>query len=69
MKGPLSMVRLPSYDEETIAPVTILDAQGRVLRVVPGTEFHPPGTAGRAPWQARRRRHPRPTAGSPAADR
>ncbi len=31
-------VRLPSGDE-TIGPVTILDAQGRVLRVVSAEEF------------------------------
>jgi hypothetical protein len=31
-------VRLPSADE-SIAPVTILDAQGRVLRVVSAEEF------------------------------
>ena len=32
------VVPLPS-DEEPIAPVTILDAQGRVVRVVPAEEF------------------------------
>ena len=31
-------VRLPSGDE-TIGPVTILDAQGRILRVVSAEEF------------------------------
>ena len=31
-------VRLPS-DDETIGPVTILDAQGRVLRVVSAEDF------------------------------
>jgi len=31
-------VRLPSGDE-SIAPVTILDAQGRVVRVVPADQF------------------------------
>jgi hypothetical protein len=31
-------VRLPSHDE-SIAPVTILDGQGRVVRVVPAAEF------------------------------
>jgi len=31
-------VRLPSH-EESIAAVTILDGQGRVVRVVSGTEF------------------------------
>jgi len=40
-------VRLPSADE-SIAPVTILDAQGRVLRVVSAEEF--------------RRARPKPTA-------
>jgi hypothetical protein len=41
-------VRLPSPDE-TIAPVTILDAQGRVLRVVSAEDFRrarPTATAG-----------------------
>ena len=32
------VVRLPSY-EESIAPVTILDGQGSVVRVVPAAEF------------------------------
>jgi hypothetical protein len=31
-------IRLPS-DEEPIAAVTILDGQGRVVRVVPASEF------------------------------
>jgi len=38
MKGVLEAVRLPSADE-SVAPVTILDAQGRVLRVVAAAEF------------------------------
>ncbi len=32
-------IRLPSH-EESIPAVTILDGQGRVVRVVPGNEFH-----------------------------
>lgn len=34
-------IMLPRH-EETIAPVTILDAQGRVIRVVPAHEFRRP---------------------------
>ena len=47
-------IRLPSH-EEAIPAVTILDGQGRVVRVVPGNEFrrgpivrrHPIGIRGR----------------------
>jgi hypothetical protein len=40
-------VRLPSH-EEVVAPVTILDGQGRVMRVVPAHEFRrPPAVATR----------------------
>jgi len=38
MSSSSDTVRLPSGDE-TIGPVTILDAQGRVLRVVSAEEF------------------------------
>jgi len=31
-------IRLPSH-EESISAVTILDGQGRVVRIVPGAEF------------------------------
>lgn len=34
-----SEVRLPNHDEP-IAAVSILDGQGRLVRVVPATEFH-----------------------------
>ncbi len=34
----LDEIRLPSH-EEPIPAVTILDGQGRVMRVVPGNEF------------------------------
>jgi len=46
-------VRLPAQDEP-VGPVTILDGQGRVLRIVPAAEFRrlypgaaEPGRAGR----------------------
>jgi hypothetical protein len=38
MEESVTAVRLPSSDE-TIAPVTILNAQGHVVRVVPASEF------------------------------
>lgn len=31
--------RRPDGDEENVAPVTILDGQGRVIRIVPVEEF------------------------------
>ncbi len=57
-----TVVDLPS-PEESIAPVTILDAEGRVVRIVPAEEFrrhHPlsggdrdetPGTARARRWR------------------
>jgi hypothetical protein len=38
MKDVSGAVRLPSH-EESIPPVTILDGQGSVVRVVPAAEF------------------------------
>jgi hypothetical protein len=38
MKDSSSAFRLPSHDE-SIAPVTILDGHGSVLRIVPAAEF------------------------------
>ena len=57
-------VKLPDY-EDFVAPVTIFDADGRVVRVVPAREFRPnpvPGTPpGRpAPALARSRRSREP---------
>ena len=53
-------VHLPAQDE-SVGPVTILDGQGRVVRIVPAAEFRrlypavaEPGRAGRA---RRRTRH------------
>lgn len=56
-------VRLPSHDE-SIAPVTILDAQGRIIRVVSAEEFRRDRLAATAdirerrpslvPWRTRR---------------
>jgi hypothetical protein len=53
-------VRLPSQDE-SIAPVTILDGQGSVVQVMPAAEFrrlHPlAGDYGHARTARRRERH------------
>ena len=38
MKTSFEAVRLPLGDEP-VAPVTILDAQGRVVRIVPAEDF------------------------------
>jgi hypothetical protein len=38
MKDSWDAVRLP-WREEFVAPVTILDAQGRLVRTVPAAEF------------------------------
>jgi hypothetical protein len=54
-RRPLREVRLPDH-EDTIAPVTILDAEGRVLRVVPAREFRPTPAVGTAPMLTRARR-------------
>lgn len=58
MKSSPGTVRLPSRDE-AIAPVTIFDAEGRVVRVVPATEFHRSAPASRVHRLERRRRLPR----------
>jgi hypothetical protein len=59
MKDSSSAVRLPSHDE-SIAPVTILDGRGSVLRIVPAAEFrrlHPSAPdPGHARATARRER-------------
>jgi hypothetical protein len=57
MKSVSNPVRLPSGDEE-VAPVTILDAQGQVVRVVAATEFrstHPRADTFRHPASGFRR--------------
>jgi len=55
-RRPLSEVRLPDH-EDTVAPVTILDAEGRVLRVVTAREFRPtPLVRTAAPTLVRARR-------------
>jgi len=54
-RRPLHDVRLPDHDN-TIAPMTILDAEGRVLRVVPAQEFRPTPLVRTAPMLARARR-------------
>jgi hypothetical protein len=59
MNDSANAVRLPSGDE-SIAPVTILDAQGQVVRVVAADEFrriHPRAATARFPMAAVRRRH------------
>jgi hypothetical protein len=57
MRHSSGAVRLPLRDE-SIAPVTILDGQGRVVRVVDASEFRrtqpPTGNA----WRDRRRARP-----------
>jgi hypothetical protein len=47
-------IKLPDH-EEFVAPVTIFDADGRVVRVVPAREFRPnpvPGARPRGPAPA-----------------
>jgi hypothetical protein len=59
MKDSVNAVRLPTGDD-SIAPVTILDAQGQVVRVVDADEFrriHPKNVTARYPMAAPRRRH------------
>ncbi len=65
MKSAPVLVRLPSRNDETIAPVTIFDTEGRVLRVVPAAEFHPPAPDPRGHRQQRARRLRRPAGGRP----
>ncbi len=57
----LLAVRLPSH-EEYIAPVTILDGQGSVVRVVPADEFRRlhPGSLDPRHTRAAARRERRP---------
>ena len=65
--GALAMNRSAQVDKnglaseaEVIAPVTILDAEGRVLRVVPAEEFRQAAGAGQQPsgrgWRRERKR-------------
>jgi hypothetical protein len=54
MKSPAGVVRLPWH--EAIAPVTILDALGKVVRVVPAKEFRGPAPASHGHSRERRRR-------------
>jgi hypothetical protein len=60
MNDSSAAVRLPSQ-EEFIAPVTILDGQGSIVRVMPADEFrrlHPlAGDYGHARTARRRERH------------
>ena len=49
MKSSRAATKLPGADEATIAPVTILDAEGRVVRVVPAAEFQRAAAAARTP--------------------
>jgi len=58
MKNVAGDLRLPSR-EEPIAPVTILDGQGRVVRVVPAEEFRRPEARPLERWRDRRRIKPR----------
>ncbi len=55
-RRPLNEVRLPDH-EDTVAPVTIFDAEGRVLRVVAARDFRPtPVVRAAAPTLVRARR-------------
>lgn len=56
-------VKLPTDEAEVIAPVTILDAEGRVVRVVPAAEFHRPAPVPFRHWHERQRRLRRPGRG------
>jgi len=47
-------IRLPSH-EEPIPAVTILDGQGRVVRVIPGNEFRRGPVIRRHPIESRKR--------------
>src|SRR5438094_8432801 len=49
--------RLPSRDQ-SVAPGTILDGEGRVIRVVPAAEFRRPQLPSRGTWRDRRRDKP-----------
>lgn len=59
MKRAPVQVRVPSADDEPIAPVTIYDAEGHIVRVVPALVFHPPGSPEPGRWRERRGRAPR----------
>jgi hypothetical protein len=52
----LSEIRLPTHDE-TIGSVTILDAEGRVVRVVAASEFRYGPVVRRHPAARRRAAH------------
>jgi hypothetical protein len=53
-------INLPAH-EETIAPVTILDGEGRVMRVVPAHEFRRAHVTSPPPTLLRWRRRPTPS--------
>ena len=60
-------IKLPDH-EEAISPVTILDGQGRVVRVVPAQEFRQRAvTAGLSPARAKKYDRPARTVASVAA--
>jgi hypothetical protein len=67
MRSSAGLVRPPGQDE-TIAPVTILDGQGRVVRVVPAAVFRRSGPASRGHWRERGRRLPGPVSGTTGRD-
>jgi hypothetical protein len=60
MKDSPVLVRLPAYEAETVPPVTILDADGRVIRVVPAAVFRSSAPMAPRHWHERRRRFRRP---------
>ena len=63
MKSSPSVFRRPRPDNETIAPVTIFDAQGRVVRIVPAAEFQRAAASSGGQRNEWPRRIARPTAG------
>ena len=48
MKSSRAAAKRPATDDVPIAPVTIFDPEGRVVRVVPATEFQRAAAAARA---------------------
>jgi hypothetical protein len=61
-------IRLPSHDE-FIGAITILDGQGRIVRIVPAREFRRTPTIGRQPIASRSRRGERAVTATGAGPR
>jgi hypothetical protein len=58
-------IRLP-LQEEPVSPVKILDAEGRLLRIVPAEEFRSPRASLRVPPARRRERRSTEVVGTTA---